>query len=64
MSATIAYNADLFLSSTATEAVSAAPELDTTPAKPGFFTRVLEAIGQSYYIKTADGHAIYIYPPC
>lgn len=63
MSATLANNADLFLSSS-TDAVSMAAERDTAVAKPGFFVRMLEAIGRSYYVPTADGEGLYMFPPC
>ena len=36
---------------------------DAVTEKPGFFARMLEAIGRAYSVPTPDGEGIYIFPP-
>lgn len=54
MSATLAYD-DLV------PQASALPEAATIK-KPGFFARMLEEIGKSYYVETPDGEVVCIFP--
>ena len=64
MSATLAYNIDLLPQAPASpEAVSTMSGTNNATAKPGFFARIFEAIGKSYYVPTKDGEGFYMFPP-
>jgi hypothetical protein len=61
---TLTYDTDLFAASAVPTAAIAASALEATASRAGWFQRMMEAVGRTYYIETPDGEGYYLFPPC